>query len=439
MKRKVALLTTFFDVECGYSLVAVAETQIRMLLDNGYEPVALVQDNFTQPKGETLWSPAMIDLRPVVPFMHLNSGIAEDFEERVRLVYDALVEALADADVCITHDIILQNWYKEHSVAMRRYAQTRPDLLWLHWVHSCPTPADIQEYPGNCRYTPPPGYIVYPNSADIGQVHRTYRLGGREWQAKTCRAAHAIDPLLVWPYDKLTKDLARKADLLGGEVVAVYPARLDRGKQPEKIIRLMAGVKEAGYEPRLLIVDWQSTGDRFQKYIDELLALAASLGIGRNAHFTSRLDDRCSQGVPRQVVMELMDLSSVYIHPSSVETYSLVIHEAALRGCLLCLNHDFAPMRELFGDAAIYFDFGSDRVQRNYQPDEQAFWNDEAKRLITELRQNRAKWGQVRARREWTPQALFREFEPLLYLQPVAGEGDWNFSSPGQGVAGLDT
>lgn len=428
MNKKIALFTTFFDVECGYSLIAVAETQIRMLLDNGYDPMALVQDNFITPKDASLWSPAMIDLRPIVPFMHLNSGVVDDFEERAQQVYNALAQNLDGVSVCITHDIILQDWYKEHNVAMRRYAQTRPDLLWLHWVHSCPTPSNVEEYPSNCRYMPPPGYIVYPNSADIGQVQRTYRLAGREWQAKVCRAAHAIDPLLVWPYDKMTKDLVRKADLMSGEVVAVYPARLDRGKQPEKIIRLMAGVKKAGYEPRLLIVDWQSAGPHFQKYIDELLKLAQDLNIEDCVNFTSRIDDRCSQGTPRRNVLELMDLSNVYIHPSSVETYSLVVHEAALRGCLLCLNHDFAPMRELFGDAAIYFDFGSDRINREYTPDEQTFWNDEAIRLITELRQNRGKWAQTRARREWTPEVLFREFEPLLYLPPVAGEGNWTSS-----------
>jgi hypothetical protein len=111
-----------------------------------------------------------------------------------------------------------------------------------------------------------------------------------------------------------------------------------------------------------------------------------------------------------------MDLSNVYIHPSAVETYSLVVHEAITRGKLVILNHDFPAMRELYGDAAIYMDFGSDRVERTYHPNEQAFWNDEALRLIAEFKQNRALVAQTKARREWTPQALWREFESLLYL-----------------------
>lgn len=430
--KRVALFTTFFEAKSGYSLVRVAETQIRSLLDHGYEPVVLVQKPYYKDKngeehvGEfeeipppSVWNQSIVDLRSAVPPMELTPGLHDDFEGRVKRIYQALVENLRDVDVCVTHDIILQEFYKEHNVAMRQYAQTRPDLLWLHWIHSCPTPAATTEYPWDCRYTAPPGYVVYPNDADKGIVCRAYRLTGQEWRIKACRAGHAIDPLMAWRYDKLTKDLARAADLLGGEVVAVYPARLDRGKQVEKVVRLMAGVARAGYDPRLLVIDWQSTGERFQRYIDELLELAGRQKLNGQVSFTSRLDDRCSTGVPPHVVLELMDLSNVYVHPSAVETYSLTVHEAISRGKLAVLNHDFPAMRELFGDAAIYFDFGSDRVNRVYEPDEQAFWDDEAKRLIAELKQNRAVMAQTRARREWTPQALWREFESLFYLQPV--------------------
>jgi len=416
--KKVALFTTFFEATSGYSLIAVAETQLRMLLDHGYSPVVLVQDNFVEPEPPSVWRDEVVELRRVVPFMHLNNGIAEDFEERTGLIQSALADALGDVEVCITHDIILQTSYKEHNQAMRRYAETRPDLLWLHWIHSCPTPGDA-DYPGDCRYRTPPGYVVYPNSTDLPRVCQTYRLGGQEWRAVASRTAHSIDPLAVWPYDQLTKDLANKSDLLSGDVACIYPARLDRGKQPEKIIRLLAGVDKLGYDPRLLVVDWQSTGERFQRYIDELLDLSAKLGMLGKVNFTSRLDDRCSQGVPRRVVLELMDLSNVYVHPSRIETYSLTVHEAMLRGCLCVLNGDLPVMTELWGDCAIYMDFGSDRVSRTYTPTEQRFWNDEAVRMMAEFQQNRAVVAKTRARREWSPAAMWREFEPLLHKQPV--------------------
>lgn len=417
--KKVGIFTTFFEAKSGYSLIGVAETQIKMLLDHGYEPAVLVQEDFEFPEPPSIWRKEMLDIRPVVPFLHLDTGVHKEFDQRSKKIEEALEKSLADVEVCITHDIMLQNFYQEHNVAVRRYAKSRPDLLWLHWLHSCPTPAGVSKYPQNCRYSSPPGYLVYPNESDLGRVCQTYRLEGKEWKAKANRSAHAIDPLEAWPYDKMTVELARGADLLNGEVTAVYPARLDKGKAPEKIIMLMAGVQKAGYEPRLLVIDWQSAGKHFQKYIDELLAMAEWMGLAGKVNFTSRLDDRCSQGVPRKVVMELMDLTNVYCHPSQVETYSLTTHEAILRGNLACLNYDFPATRELFGPNAVYFDFGSDRVNRDYQPSEEKFWEDEAKRLISELKNNRALWAKTVARREWSPQALWREMEPLLYLQPV--------------------
>jgi glycosyltransferase involved in cell wall biosynthesis len=407
---RVGILTTFYEATSGFSLIAVAETQIRMLMDGGYDPVVLVQENFKSPDPPSIWRPEMVDLRPAIPFMHLTPQVTDDYEERVASILTALQMTLQDVTCCITHDIALQPIYKEHAAAVNRYAKERPDLLWLHSIHSCPMG-------GN--YPSLPGYILYPNDSDKALVVKAYGLQGQEHRVKVSRASHSIDPLLISCYDSLTKSLVTKSDLLGGEVVAIYPVRLDKGKQPEKIIRLMAGVKKAGYKPRLLIVDWQSMGDRFQKYIDELQRLAVDLNVGREVNFSSRLDDTCNNGVPRQVVMELMSLTNVYIHPSRVETYSLVVHEALLAGNLLVLNYDFPAMRELFGDNAIFMDFGSDRATRTYQPDEQTFWDEEARRLIAELKSNRALWGKTVARRDWTPQAMARDFLPLLHLEPV--------------------
>lgn len=181
----------------------------------------------------------------------------------------------------------------------------------------------------------------------------------------------------------------------------------------------MSGIKKAGYTFRLLIVDWQSQGKKFQHYMDKMEILAEDLDISDNVYFTSRLDDRCNQGIPRQSVIELLDLSNIYIHPSNGETYGLVIHEAILRGNLAVLNYDVSPMRELFGEAGIYMDFSSATVQRTYNPNEYIFWKDEAKRLIAEFKQNRALAAQSKAIREWNPKTQWKEFESLLYLEPI--------------------
>jgi len=428
---KIAFFTTFYEGRSGFSIITVAENLIRMLLNHNYSPIVLVQNQYQESEDgqvgyapfeevppPSIWNTQSVDLRSVMPALKLNSGVDKEFEQRSSLIYNELKKNLATVDVCITQDIILQDTYKEHNVAMRRLAKERPDLLWLHWIHSVPSEGgSTTRHPGNCRYSPPPGYIIYPNEVDRPRVIRTYKMAGLENRVITCRAGHSIDPLLAWPYTKLTKDIVRKTNFLDGEVTAVYPARLDRGKQVEKAIRLLAGVQKAGYEVRFLICDWQSQGTKFKGYVKELKQLIDSCGLNGKVFFTSDIDDRCSQGVPRQTVMELMDLSNVYIHPSAVETYSLTVHEAALRGCLLVLNHDWAAMRELFG-RAVYMDFGSQSMSRSYKPDEQTFWNDEASRLMGALTNDHTAWTKTIARRQWSPQALWRDFNSLLHLDP---------------------
>ena len=390
--KKVCLFTTFYEVDSGFSLVSVVETQLQMLLDNGYDPLVLVEERFGKTDKE-LWQVEQIDLRPIVPQPE------KDYKEFLNML-----RGLPPLDVIITHDLILHlQFYAKHDKALRQYAKENPHILWLHYIHSRPT----------ANYEPPPGWIIYPNWTDKPQVTNCYKTD----RVVTNRSSHSIDPLKIWPYDPLTVDLVKKSNLLAGDITAIYPRGGDSGKQTDKIIRLMAGVKNAGYTPKLLIVDWQSQGGKFQNYMDKMEILAEELGLSENVYFTSRLDDRCSQGIPRKNVIELLNLTNVYIHSSKAETYGLVPHEAMLQGNLVCLNWDWQVMAELFGDNAIYFDFGSVTIDRTYKPDEQTFWNDEARRLINEYKKNRALVAQTEARQKWTPQALWQDFEGLLHLE----------------------
>lgn len=391
--KKVAIFTTFYEVDSGFSLVSVVETQLKMLLANGYNPIVLVDERWELPKND-FWQSHNLDIRPVVPA--LNSQYIT--ERTIQILKDNL----SDVDVILTHDIILHSFYKPYYNAIKEWGNEK---LWLHWIHSRPSLKQKQ----------PPGYIIYPNASEKPLVCNCFNLQENEHKVIINRASHSINPLELFPYSSLTKDLVESSDFLGGDFSLIYPRGGDPGKKTEKILYLLNGIKEAGYSFRLLIVDWQSQGDEFQRYMDKVELLAKELGI--SIHFTSRLDDRCSQGIPRQSVIELLDLSNVYIHPSSGETYGLVVHEAILRGNLVVLNHDVSPMRELFGETGIYMDFGSASVKRDYKPNEEVFWIDEAKRLIAEYKRNRVLVAKSKAIREWNPQAMWKEFESLLYLE----------------------
>ena len=259
--KRVALFTTFYEAHSGFSLIAVAETQLRMLLDHGHDPVVMVQTGF-QTTNE-FWQTNMLDIRPVIPAMRLTSEVHEQFEERVQAIHDALRENLADVGVVITHGILALPMYQEHNVAMRRYAQERPDIVWLHWLHSAPEHGHSDTYPARCRSVRPPGYVIYPNEADLDLVRKAFRVAGEPERVQACRAGHAQDPLLAWPYDDLTKKLVRRSNLLDGDISVIYPVRMDRNKRVEVLLWIMAGVQDVGFEPRLLIIDRQSQGEKY--------------------------------------------------------------------------------------------------------------------------------------------------------------------------------
>ena len=50
-RRLVGILTCFYEAESGYSLIAVTENHIRMLLDHGYNPTVLVQEGTLNDDG----------------------------------------------------------------------------------------------------------------------------------------------------------------------------------------------------------------------------------------------------------------------------------------------------------------------------------------------------------------------------------------------------
>ena len=448
-KPTVAILTTFYEVMSGFSVVTCVTNQIHQLLDHGYVPRVLVQRGMptSDPNGteflipfpevpETdrgphrVWNHHKIDLRPVVPPLHLKNGIADDFEQRVDRIEAALYEHLEGVDVCITHDIMLLDTYHEHNVAVRRVAHRLPNILWLHWLHSCPRGEIPLQYPLMARGVVPPGYLVYPNASDISHVQRVYRLVEQPWRAKPCRAAHGLNLMDRWHFSPVTKRIVNESGLLDADVGIVYPARMGGSKQFHKIIFMLAGIKDTGYTGRLVGVDWQSTGGEFLEYKQWCLELADRLGVREWVYFTSELGDDLAAGVDPDVVAELFYCANVFLCPSVVETLGLTAIEAsAIGGNLLGLNYDLRVHLEMFEDHGLYFDFGSlDRKRRWHEEEDEArFWKGEARTLVAELRHNnRALWARTQMRKAWALGALWPEFEPLLYLEPLPGhDGPW--------------
>ena len=434
--KKVAVLTDFFDPDFAYSLVSVASNQIKMLLRAGYSPRVLVDDHFPDPEKQPErvpypWNSVELFRLPSIPrsnFVELHEGWQSDLEKMTV----AMREGLKDIDVVMTHDVIYQPAQLLYQLAARRIAEERNGSLWfLNLTHSATTPALISttnEYLQAAKQKFPFSYLCYPNEASKPRLARNF--GYEEDEIKF--TPHATDFCEFMGFQDITKKLVDEKDMLSADVIMVYPARLDRGKQLQFNILTMAELKKLGRSVRFIAQDFHSSStdekDDKRRYREELKKLAAENGLGETeVTFTSEFDESLRVRCPRQMVRDLMLLANVFILPSVSETYSLVAQESALCSNFLILNFDFSPLRSLYGEEACYFKFSSNldnmtgfdgETKTSYSPSVNAYCRDIALRIIYELENNRVLKLKTRLRKTRSLDYVFRRYwEPLFYAQ----------------------
>lgn len=419
--KKIAMLTTFFSYLESYSLCQCARTQLKMLKKHGYNCRFIFRGG-----DDSEWRKFTSDIQLIPDFIVDNDGNSADMvkrsgksmEQLIAETIAALDKVLEGVDVIITHDLIYQSSNNIQDAAASLWAERHPDVLWLHWVHSATSPRDLNKTIRN-RYRN--AFVVYPNSWDVPRVANNF--GFEENQVKV--VPHPIDFEEFFGLHPLTVKLIEEKGILGAELLACYPLRLDRGKQPEMCIRILAGAKKLGRSVRLVIIDFQSTGGDKVVYREELKKLVVDLGLNSNeVIFMSEFDPSCCLETPKKVVRDLMWLSNIYIHPSVSETYSLTTQEARACKNLLVLNYQFPAMRSIYGDGPIYKVFGSamnmldgtdGSVTAKYNPDVNAYCTDIAKQLLFSLDQAALK-GATETRMNKNIYTVFRRYmEPLFF------------------------
>lgn len=360
--KRVCVMTTFSEISPSYSLNRVVIDQLKMFLSHGYEPTVIVADPFV-PEGIYADPRVKIVKIPLVP-VHNEVKKDETFDEDVTKLENALKTALKDIDVVITHDIVYQNACLKHNMAARRVAKERPDLKWLHWIHSATSPVTLNalrdmfsdEYLNLIAQEFPNSYYVFFNHWSIPRVAQNFNVS----EDRVRIVHHPSDLQEVYGLSDDVSKLANEKDLYSADVVCIYPIRLDRGKQVEMVIKTIAMLKDFKLKVRLVVVDFQSTGGDKLTYRDELKNIAIDWGLNsEEIIWTSEFMNKWSVEVPHEDVMALMRLSNVFIMASVSESYSLITQEAGLNKCILVLNQDFPPFRDIFGPNAIFRKYSS--------------------------------------------------------------------------------
>ena len=252
-KPKVGILTTFAGADEAYSLVVVVKTQLRMLLDAGYDPVLFVSDQFVS--EDRFWSGRLFEVRKVA---HPDAKAAD--------IRQSLAGIVGDINVMLCHDIMFLSQHQEWATAVRALAAERPHIAWLHWQHSRGGHSPIEPVERS--------WYCYPNRGDL-QHCATINSASLD---RVRYMPHPIDlAYLGWP--ELAIRIAEDTGYPFADVSGVLPARLDRQKQVEKAVRVFAGIKRSGRSVCFLIADAYATGEHFKAYKREVTKLAKEQGL----------------------------------------------------------------------------------------------------------------------------------------------------------------
>lgn len=422
--KQIFLLTNFSTYLKSFSPIIVVGEQLKMLTRAGYRPILIATETWNPPE-DTIF--AQVQSRLMYPAgQHDPNGTVEQVDEMVELVYQQMKDIFPEDATVITHDLIFLPDYTIYNLAARKLANERPNMHWLHWVHSATNPRQVaaeramfgEKYLDALGAPFPNSIICYPNAADTYRVAANF--GFEEDQV--IEVPHSTDP--TEGMNPLVQRLYDEKGLGDADVLMVLPVRLDRGKNVEMNIRLIAGCRMAGMRPHLVVCDFQSTGDDKVVYRQELKRLAVELGIEDCVTFISEFDELATMEISHDIILDLFSLSNVFMLASKSETYSLIAQEAMMRGNFCILNYDFPAFRQIYGKKAIYRGFGANvdsnglngQTDRNWS-DIVIYFRDLAVELKYWLANDKVIAAKTWVRTQRNPDYVFANYvEPLLMV-----------------------
>jgi glycosyltransferase involved in cell wall biosynthesis len=432
MSKKIFILSNFSTYLRSFSPIIIVESQLNMLKRAGYTPVLIAADGWEPPEDSIF---AEVETKLLSPVAYQDPPIVNDlFKEDVSLLVQQLDDIIPDGSIVLTHDLIFLPDYTKHNIAAHKLAEQKPNIRWIHWVHSATGPNSLiqeremygDEYKRLLLDKFPNSLVAYPNAQDIPRVARNFSYEEYE----VVEVPHATDP--VEGMHPLVQRLYDELKLGEKEVVMIYPIRFDRGKNPHMNIRVVAGLEAIGVSAHLIFCDFQSTGGDKVVYKEECKKLADELGVRSNITFLSEFDDLAQLEVSHGVILDLFTLSNVFCLPSRSETYSLIAQEAMLKGNLCILNYDFPAFRQIYGDKALYRQFdgaeiGMDgfdgKIETSHSNIDSYFRERFAIPIKAWLMQDKVLHGKTWVRTKRNPDYVFREFiEPLIMSEDENAE-----------------
>lgn len=372
-----AIFTNFNEFNPGYSLTGIVVDQAEMLAKYDHNVFIFVNEEFNARYNNDCGLSALISkyknkivLMPKTVFLHLvdyqtKNNLSDEHSigvQKQAKIWGEFLKANNISSV-FTHDFIFTGWNLPYSLALKETQKRlgQSQIKWFHWVHSIPSGNkdwwNLNEYPGY-------NYIVFPTRSEVNRVAESFLAR----QSQVLLIPHIKDIRNWYDFSEKTKNIIDTwKGLIRNEIVQVYPCSSDRlhAKQLHLLIRIFGFLKKANAKVFLLAVNQWATGRQRKEDISKYIELASHCGLeyGEDFAFTSEYPENGEKpyelGVSKRILRELQLLSSLFVFPTTEESFGLVGPEASFSGALVISNKSLPLLTEVLGIHTPHYDFGS--------------------------------------------------------------------------------
>lgn len=394
--KKIAIITHFNRCPDGYSPGKAVKNQIKILQQYGHEVVFFTSEGSKLDVG--------CEMRPVVTKFKREKNIVN--EEAKQKFIDVLREQLTDDfDLAITHDLYIDDCITYREAIM----ECGVDIKWLHWARSG-VGRPINFKMDNTRY-------VYMNHADKDVF--ADRIGVDRSKIRVC--FNEKDPSLLYEWDDFTTHIVDKMKMWEKDIVQIYPlctTRMD-AKGLNSVIEIFGKLKKMGNKVALVICN--SNGRRRIDEINAKIKKAEQAGLVNNQDiiFTSTLADEqfdVASATPHKVVVELMQLSNLFIFPTLAEVCSNVLLEASMTKNLLVLNSDLPSLMDFADSNSVLTHPFTSLMNVHYTGRDNKALESLAKNINGQIKANKADLQMRRVWRKHNINTLYHEMlEPIIF------------------------
>lgn len=348
----VAVLSPAGDYDGRYSVARMVQNQVRQLKAQGHRVLLFAQDGFQTAVPEDQWEADELVVYDRDCALPRGGGEDQTRWQRGCLTAANVIRGGCErfgARVLLAHDILLVEQFAVLNRAVRHLATPQrlgeppwgiPTYVWFHSV-----PRRMEDVPDSqvrhlfyTRIAHPSVQYVVPHDQLRHSVMERY-VGVRAHEVHTVQNFQAVrDSLCLTPVGERAFVDHRVWERTQ---VLTCMGRCSTGKQYEKAINLLAGLKTLGENPLLFLLMTYSEGDHDDHYRD-LVSRAERLGVRQNLVLAEDLAgvDGARTGLAWTEAQQFWRMSDFVLSTSLVEAFGLTISEGVLNGCTPILNAD---------------------------------------------------------------------------------------------------